>query len=102
MDYSLYYQTQTVRVNPSQILRSYSFALDTATASAEAIEAAASAHQGRCPDAFFLCAGASKPMFYVETSEQDHIDGMTSGYWVQAWSAFVRVCLIRTIPLFIY
>lgn len=86
---------KTLRVDPSQVLKSYSFPLDTATKSAEAIEAAASAHQGRCPDAFFLCAGAAKPKFCVETSEQDHIDGMTSGYWVQAWSAFVRLRLFH-------
>jgi len=76
------------RISDDQILKSYSFSLDTAKAAAEAIEAASAAHEGRVPDAFFLCAGASKPMFYLEMTEEDHTGGMNTGYWLQAWSAF--------------
>lgn len=41
------------------------------------------------PDAVFACAGSSKPMYFVEMKEQDLTQGMTAGYWVQAWTAFV-------------
>ncbi|KAG6816196.1 hypothetical protein H0H87_007827 [Tephrocybe sp. NHM501043] len=27
-------------------------------------------------------------MFFVEMEEEDMVDGMTAGYWVQAWTAF--------------
>lgn len=33
-------------------------------------------------------------MFFVEMTEQDMVDGMTNGYWVQAWTAFVRLPLL--------
>lgn len=82
---------QKNRTSDDQVLKSYSFSLDTAKAAAGAIEAASAAHGGRVPDAFFLCAGASKPMFYLEMTEDDHTRGMTTGYWLQAWSAFVSL-----------
>src|ERR1700733_4115955 len=85
---------QKNRISNDQILKSYSFSLDTGKAAAEAIEAASAAHGGRVPDAFFLCAGASKPMFYLEMTEEDHTRGMNTGYWLQAWSAFVSSHLL--------
>jgi 3-dehydrosphinganine reductase len=78
------------RIRQDQILKAYSFSLDTAKESAAALDAACEPHGGRAPDAVFACAGASKPMFLVEMDEQDFHNGMTMGYWVQAWTAFVR------------
>ena len=80
---------QTVRQNSEQILKAYSFSLNTAADSAAALKAVCDAHGGTAPDAVFACAGSSKPMFFVEMSEQDMTEGMTAGYWVQAWTAFV-------------
>jgi len=36
----------------------------------------------------FLCAGGSKPKFFVEMSEEELVQGMDMGYWVQAWTAW--------------
>ncbi|GLB45727.1 putative oxidoreductase [Lyophyllum shimeji] len=79
---------EEVRKSSEQILKAYSFSLNTAKDSAAALEAVCAPHNGQSPDAIFACAGASKPMFFVEMEEQDMTDGMTSGYWVQAWTAF--------------
>lgn len=75
---------------PTQVLKSYSFNLFTSSGSAAAIDAASEPHDGRCPDAMFLCAGAATPAYAVEMTEDDLVQGMNDGYWVQAWSAFVR------------
>lgn len=80
---------EAARTSPNQILQAFSFGLDNATASTEALEAACKAHGGAAPDAIFTCAGSSKPMFFVEMTEQDFSDGMVNGYWLQAWTAFV-------------
>ncbi|KAJ3493898.1 hypothetical protein NLJ89_g10916 [Agrocybe chaxingu] len=79
---------QKERVSPSQILKAYSHALDTAAASTEALEAVCEPFGGQAPDAIVMCAGASKPMFFVEMTEEDLVNGMTNGYWVQAWTAW--------------
>ncbi|CAA7263965.1 unnamed protein product [Cyclocybe aegerita] len=76
------------RVSPSQVLKAYSHALDTAAASTEALEAVCEPFGGQAPDAIIMCAGASKPMFFVEMTEEDLVNGMTNGYWVQAWTAW--------------
>ncbi|KDQ12773.1 hypothetical protein BOTBODRAFT_56572 [Botryobasidium botryosum FD-172 SS1] len=78
---------EAARVDPNQIIKSYSFALNSYDASAAAIDAACVPYGGRSPDALFLCAGSSKPRFFVEMDEAELLDGMTTGYWVQAWSA---------------
>jgi hypothetical protein len=36
-----------------------------------------------------MCAGASRPKFFLEMSEEEFSQGMTNGYWLQAWTAFV-------------
>lgn len=54
-----------------------------------ALDAACVPHGGRSPDATFLCAGMSRPGFFIEESEQSMRDGMDGGYWVQAFSALV-------------
>ncbi|KNZ81488.1 3-ketodihydrosphingosine reductase TSC10, partial [Termitomyces sp. J132] len=82
-------QLESVRQTPNQILKAYSFPLDDAESSASALEAVCSGNGGRCPDAVFLCAGASRPGFFVEEDESSLRRGMDNGYWVQA-------CLFRT------
>jgi hypothetical protein len=37
-----------------------------------------------------MCAGSAKPKYFVELTEEDLTQGMTNGYWLQAWTAFVR------------
>jgi 3-dehydrosphinganine reductase len=81
-------ELEGVRKNPTQLLKSYSFSLDSAAESAAALKAACDIHGGTAPDAVFACAGSSKPMYFVEMDEQDLTQGMTAGYWVQAWTAF--------------
>ncbi|KAF8812948.1 oxidoreductase, partial [Phlegmacium glaucopus] len=81
-------QLEQLRVSQSQILRAYSHSLDTALASTLALEDVCGPFDGQCPDAVFACAGSSKPMFFVEMDEQDLVNGMTNGYWVQAWTAW--------------
>uniref|UniRef100_A0A0W0F8R7 Oxidoreductase n=1 Tax=Moniliophthora roreri TaxID=221103 RepID=A0A0W0F8R7_MONRR len=76
------------RRNPSQKLKAYSFVLDTATESSDALKTACEVHGGLAPDAIIACAGASTPKFFVEMSEQDLSQGMVNAYWVQAWTAW--------------
>ncbi|TFK26976.1 oxidoreductase [Coprinopsis marcescibilis] len=76
------------RQTPAQVIQARSHSLDTATSSTEALESICEAHGGAAPDAVFACAGASKPMFFMEMTEEDLSNGMTTGYWVQAWTAW--------------
>ncbi|KAG5340253.1 hypothetical protein C0989_002355 [Termitomyces sp. Mn162] len=87
-------ELEKVQKSPEQKLRAYSFSLDTAQESADALCAVCEPYNGQAPDAIFACAGASKPMFFVEMEEADLIDGMTMGYWVQAWTAFAAAKLM--------
>jgi len=84
-------QLETLRVNERQIIKCFSFSLSTADESANALEAACEPHGGKSPDALFLCAGASRPKFIVDSTEQDMLQGMVEGYWVQAWSAMAAI-----------
>jgi 3-dehydrosphinganine reductase len=76
------------RQSPDQVFKAFSFSLDTAEESAAALQAASNVHGGQVPDAVFACAGASKPMYFLEMQPEDLSRGMTNGYWVQAWTAF--------------
>ncbi|KAF8897594.1 oxidoreductase [Infundibulicybe gibba] len=80
-------ELEKARQSPKQILKSYSYSLNEAESSAAALDAASDDHDGKCPDAVFLCAGASRPGFFVEEDEASLRLGMDNGYWVQAWSA---------------
>ena len=68
------------RISPDQKFFWYSHSLTSATGSAEALASAIRPFGGAPPDAAFLCAGASKPKFFVEMSEKDLLDGMGNGY----------------------
>ncbi|KAG7443793.1 oxidoreductase [Guyanagaster necrorhizus] len=80
-------EMEKARQLPSQILRWYSYDLSECKSSEAALEAASEGHNGRCPDALLLCAGAAVPGFFVEEDETSMRKGMDNGYWVQAWSA---------------
>ncbi|PPR08280.1 hypothetical protein CVT24_001120 [Panaeolus cyanescens] len=79
---------EALRVNPSQNIKAYSHSLDTAAASEKALDEVCQLYDGVAPDIVFNCAGASRPGFFVEMSEQDLTNGMKDGYWVQAWTAW--------------
>ena len=53
--------------------------------------AASEPFDGRCPDAFFLCAGASRPGFFIEQDEASLRHGMEQTYYAQAFTALVRL-----------
>ncbi|KAK0200555.1 oxidoreductase [Desarmillaria ectypa] len=80
-------EMEKVRKLPSQVLKWYSYDLMEYKSAEVALEAASKGHDGRCPDALFLCAGTSVPGFFVEEDEGSMKGGMDSVYWVQAWSA---------------
>ncbi|EAU87444.1 oxidoreductase [Coprinopsis cinerea okayama7 len=81
-------EMEKCRQTPSQILQARSHSLSTAQGAKAALEAICAAHNGEAPDAVLTCAGSSKPMFFLEMTEGDLANGMTNGYWVQAWTAW--------------
>ncbi|KAI0667845.1 oxidoreductase [Trametes maxima] len=80
---------ENVRIRSTQVLKAYSFAVDSEAGSAAALKAAGEPHGGRCPDVLFLCAGASTPGFFVDQSEESLKAGMQQTYWAQAFTALV-------------
>lgn len=78
---------EAARQSPDQIFKSYSYAVDNASEATAAIEAACQPHDGRCPDAHFLCAGKARPGWFVEQDEAMLKQCMEETYWAQAWSA---------------
>ena len=64
--------------------------MDSEAESAAALNAAAEAHDGRCPDALFLCAGASRPGFFIEQTEESFKAGIQMTFGAQAFTALVR------------
>ncbi|KAI0723255.1 oxidoreductase [Earliella scabrosa] len=80
-------ELETVRQTPEQQFRSYSSAVNSEDGSAAAIKAASEPYGGRCPDAFFLCAGASRPGFFIEQTEASIKSGMEQTYYAQVFTA---------------
>ncbi|KAJ6539405.1 oxidoreductase [Mycena capillaripes] len=80
-------EMEKVRQSPEQKLKSYSYSLSEAEPAAAALEAVCAPHDGRCPDAIFLCAGTSTPGFFVEETGASLRKGMEMSYWVQACTA---------------
>lgn len=74
------------RQSSEQILQARSANLCIGSEAAAALDAICEAHHGAAPDAVFACAGASQPKFLVEMTEQDMLNGMDLGYWVQAYT----------------
>ncbi|EPQ55594.1 oxidoreductase [Gloeophyllum trabeum ATCC 11539] len=81
-------KVESARVSNDQVFRQHSFSVGTAEGASAALQAVMDVHDGLTPDAVFLCAGKSTPKFFVEMTEQDLTEGMTNGYWVQAWTAW--------------
>ncbi|KAH9853522.1 oxidoreductase [Lenzites betulinus] len=75
------------RQSAGQLIRWYAFAVDGEASSAAALQAAGEPHGGRCPDAFFLCAGASRPEFWIGQDEASMRQGMEMSYGAQAFTA---------------
>ncbi|KAF8655302.1 hypothetical protein AX16_003199 [Volvariella volvacea WC 439] len=84
-------EMEKVRQSPDQLLKAYSYSLTEAAAAAEAFDVACEVHQGKPPDAVFLCAGTSYPGFFIEEDEASMKRGMEQSYWIQAWSALHAV-----------
>ncbi|CCM03169.1 uncharacterized protein FIBRA_05291 [Fibroporia radiculosa] len=82
-------ELEAVRQTPNQILKAYSYAVETEQGAAAALEAAAQAHGGKSPDVAFLCAGRSTPGFFVEQDEAFLRKGLDDTFWAQASSALV-------------
>ncbi|KAI0712585.1 oxidoreductase [Earliella scabrosa] len=80
-------ELERCRKYPKQIVRAYSFDVNSEEASNAAIAAASEPFKGRCPDAFFLFAGSSRPGFFVEQTEASIRDGMERTYYAQAFTA---------------
>ncbi len=80
---------QKSRQSSEQKLKAYSYSLTDSVASTAALQEASDDHGGKCPDAVFLCAGASRPGFFIEENEDTLRRGMDNAYWVQAFSALV-------------
>ena len=70
------------------MLKSYSFDTTSEKSSAEAIKACSEPF-GKCPDAVFMCAGASRPGFFVEQDEASMRAGMEYTFYAQAFTALV-------------
>lgn len=54
-----------------QVIQAISADLTSAQSSADALERAARAHGGRAADEVYLCAGMSRPQFFIEASADD-------------------------------
>lgn len=81
---------QTARQSPSQILKYYVCSLDDAKDASSTLDSACEPHNGRTPDVLFLCAGSSKPGFFVEETAESMRAQMDGVYWVSANTALVR------------
>lgn len=69
----------------------YDYDLTTAEGAREALQAVMDGHDGLVPEATFLCAGAAAPKFFVEMTKEELVRGLEMTYWVQAWTAWVRL-----------
>ncbi|KAH9933618.1 oxidoreductase [Epithele typhae] len=85
------------RQSPDQVLKAYSFAVNSEAGSAAALEAACEPFKGRAPDAVFTCAGASRPGFFVELNEESLRQGLELTYYAQAFTALAATkAMVRT------
>ncbi|KAI0667844.1 oxidoreductase [Trametes maxima] len=78
---------EEARQSPEQILKAYSFSVDSEAGSLAALKAASEPFGGRCPEALFLCAGAARPSYWVEQTDELLRNGMQISYWAQACTA---------------
>ncbi|CAE6424465.1 unnamed protein product [Rhizoctonia solani] len=84
-------ELESLRISPEQVIKSYSFSLTDAAGSVAALDAASVPFEGRVPDALFLCAGASRPRFFIDDDAEALERGMRDAYWIQAYSAHAGI-----------
>lgn len=82
---------QNARQTPNQLLFAYSYDVGKDEEAETALREACKPHEGRSPDAVFLCAGKSTPGFFLEETASTLRRGMDEAYWVSAYSALVSV-----------
>ncbi|KZT62215.1 oxidoreductase [Calocera cornea HHB12733] len=87
-------QLETNRISPSQKLTIYSYDLSTAAGAQQALQAACELFGGQAPDAVFLCAGASRPVFFVEATEDDFKGQIETIYYTALWSSWAAAKLM--------
>lgn len=80
---------EALRTSPDQVIKAYSYSVDSLAGASEAYSAVCAAHGGKPADAVFLCAGAAYPCFWIEASEETVRNSMDMTYWVAAWTARV-------------
>lgn len=87
-----------MRQDPKQIFGAYAFAINSEAGSLAALRAAAEPHGGRCPDAVFLCAGASRPGFFIDQTEESFRAGVEMTFGAQAFTALVSCIPYSYVP----
>ncbi|KAI0759590.1 oxidoreductase [Trametes elegans] len=75
---------EEARQSSQQVLKAYSHAVDSEAESLAAIKAASEPFEGQCPEAYFLCAGAARPAYWVEQTDELLHHGMQISFWAQA------------------
>jgi len=80
--------------SPSQRIHFITADLTSAEESERAVREAARAHEGRCPDMFFLCAGSSFPELFIDVTADKLKRGFDLGFWVQAYTAHAAARLM--------
>ncbi|ORX38198.1 hypothetical protein BD324DRAFT_578063, partial [Kockovaella imperatae] len=76
-----------VRVLHHDPIRRYVSAdLITSKGASEALEEAQKRH-GRYPDHYFLCAGYSRPRYFIDHTPEELQGGLDATYWTTAWTA---------------
>ncbi|WVQ95286.1 hypothetical protein IAU59_002381 [Kwoniella sp. CBS 9459] len=73
--------------SPGQKIKFISADLTDAVTSEQALVKASEPFGGAVPDYILMCAGFSRPKFFVEASTQELKDGFDGVYWVSAWTA---------------
>lgn len=80
-------EVEKARQNPGQIFKSYPYSLDEPQAAEDALNAACEPHEGKAPDAIFLCAGTARLCYFVEATPEALENGMKISYWIAAYTA---------------
>ncbi|RSH85750.1 3-dehydrosphinganine reductase [Saitozyma podzolica] len=77
--------------SPSQLISHISADLTSAESSEAALNDAVVAWGGKAPDHVYLCAGFSRPKFFVDMDAQHMKEGLDGVYWVSAYTAHAAV-----------
>ncbi|KAA1472316.1 oxidoreductase [Dentipellis sp. KUC8613] len=87
-------EIEKCRRDSKQIIQSFSHSLLTAAESKAALDDVVATHHGSAPDVVFLCAGKSKPRFFLEYTPEELSEGMDDAYWAQVWTAHAATRLM--------